>query len=57
MKLRGKNILLLLALLATAIAFCGCSSTVPANASARPWNAPQGWGYGLSGMNMQQPTN
>lgn len=53
MKFLGVNLLLLLALLAMAVSFCGCASTDPDNASVRPWNAPQGWENGLGGMETQ----
>jgi hypothetical protein len=45
--------ILLLLLACLALTLSGCSSTEPDNASARPWNSPQGWesGGGLpSGM-------
>lgn len=40
---------LLLALVAAGAV--GCASTDPENASARPWNSPNGWENGLGGMN------
>jgi hypothetical protein len=54
MKIRGANLMLLLALLALAASFCGCSSVDPDNASVRPWNAPQSWENGLGGMEDMQ---
>jgi len=53
MKIRGANLILLLALLAVTAGFCGCSSVESDNASVRPWNAPQGWENGLGGMDTQ----
>ena len=53
MKIRGANLLLLLALLALVTGFCGCASVESDNASVRPWNTPQGWENGLSGMDTQ----
>jgi hypothetical protein len=53
MKIRGANLILLLALLAMTAGFCGCSSVESDNASVRPWNAPQGWENGLGGMDTQ----
>jgi hypothetical protein len=45
----GRWVLLLLAF--AALGFGGCASTSPEsdNASARPWNAPQGWENSLPG--------
>ena len=53
MKIRGAKLILLLALLALAATFCGCTSVESDNASVRPWNAPQGWENGLGGMDLQ----
>jgi len=53
MKIRGANLILLLALLGMVAAFCGCSSVESDNASVRPWNAPQSWENSLGGMDLQ----
>jgi hypothetical protein len=37
---------LLLALAGLALALTGCATTDSENASARPWNSPQGWETG-----------
>jgi hypothetical protein len=40
--------LLLLFLTALAVLnLCGCATNDAENASARPWNSPRGWEYGL----------
>lgn len=36
----------LLLLSAVSLLLTGCATTEPENASARPWNSPQGWEYG-----------
>ncbi len=36
----------LLLLSAVGLFLTGCATTEPENASARPWNSPQGWEYG-----------
>lgn len=54
MKIRGVNLILLLALLAMIASFCGCSSVDSDNASVRPWNSPQSWENGLGGMDQQR---
>ncbi len=42
----------LLLLFALALGVAGCATSEPENASARPWNSPQGWETGgLPGMN------
>lgn len=53
MKTSAAKYLLLLTLGGILVLFCGCASTDPDNASVRPWNTPQGWENGLSGMDMQ----
>lgn len=53
MKISAAKILLLLALGGLLSFFTGCASVEPDNASARPWNAPQGWENGLGGMDYQ----
>jgi len=35
------------------VGVCGCETNEPENASARPWNSPQGW-EGTSPMLNQQ---
>lgn len=54
MKLRGANLVLLLALLALMGGLCGCTSVESDNASVRPWNTPAGWENGLGGMDTQR---
>ena len=55
MKTRAAQLLLFLALVATAFLFNGCSSLESDNASVRPWNSPQGWeGGALGGLDSQQ---
>jgi hypothetical protein len=53
MKTRAGQLLLLLALGALLAGVTGCKSTEPSNASARPWNAPQGWEGGMPIENQQ----
>jgi hypothetical protein len=56
MKFRAVHLLLLLALVSLAFAISGCASDEPANASVRPWDAPQSWENGMGGMeNYQHP--
>jgi len=43
-----------LLLILLGLGVCGCSSTEPDNASARPWNSPSGWENGLPGGMMPQ---
>jgi hypothetical protein len=50
MKLRTAQLLLFVLL---AAGFSGCASTESDNASVRPWDTPQGWENGLSGMDTQ----
>jgi hypothetical protein len=50
-----RGALLLLVLLAVGLGCAGCGSTEPRNASAKPWNSPEGWQNGnIPGM-MTQP--
>lgn len=53
MRPRVANLLLLLATLALAVLATGCATDEPDNASVRPWNTPQSWENGLSGMDTQ----
>jgi hypothetical protein len=54
MKSRAVNWLLLLALGAVLAGMSGCATGEPDNASVRPWNTPQNWENGVSGiMNTQ----
>jgi hypothetical protein len=39
----------LLLLVLVALGLSGCATAETDNASARPWNAPQGWENGLPG--------
>ena len=43
-------LVLFLVAVAMAVGLTGCSSTVPENASVRPWDAPQDWENGMGGM-------
>ncbi len=47
------KLFLLLALVASMSFVSGCGTIEPDNASVRPWNTPQGWENGASGMDMQ----
>ena len=53
MNFRAANWLLLLLLGIVVLVISGCATDEPDNASARPWNAPQGWENGLGGMDTQ----
>ena len=53
MKISAAKILLLLALGGMFTFVSGCATVEPDNASVRPWNTPQGWENGVSGMDMQ----
>jgi len=44
----------LLALGAVLAGVCGCQTNEPENASARPWDAPQGYDNGLGALDTQQ---
>jgi hypothetical protein len=44
----------LLALSAILAGLSGCATSEPDNASVRPWNTPQSWENGMSGMMNQQ---
>lgn len=44
--LKGRWLLLALLAVLAGLCFTGCSSTESANASPRPWNAPQSWETG-----------
>lgn len=45
---------MLLALSAILAGMTGCATSEPENASVRPWNTPQSWENGMSGMMNQQ---
>jgi hypothetical protein len=50
MKRWAVQVLLVLALVSTALLITSCASDEPDNASVRPWNAPASWENGLGGM-------
>jgi hypothetical protein len=53
MNCRAVHWLCLLALGAVLFGVSGCATNEPENASVRPWNTPQSWEGGMSGMNQQ----